>query len=188
MIVTHEELAAYADGELEGAEAARVVLAVAASPELMRMVQRHRALRERIGAEFAPILRQEVPERLAALLRSPEGDSGSGPKREPEVEARALRPGPRQIGHQPIPQPGGTAPAQERQVPAYRRWLLLPLLAGALAVSAFLPGGPAREMGEARDQRLAASASDEAQEPGIVPALEPRAGPSLRGGDGPAGE
>jgi hypothetical protein len=38
MTVTPEELAAYADGELEGPEAARVLLAVVARPELMRIV------------------------------------------------------------------------------------------------------------------------------------------------------
>jgi anti-sigma factor RsiW len=141
MIVTHEELAAYADGELEGAEAARVVLAVAASPELMRVVQRHRALRERIGAEFAPILRQKVPERLVALLRPPEEEISRGPKLEPEVEARVLGSTARQLEQQVTSEPRGAVLGAGRRVLQHRAWLVVPLLAGALALAAFLPGG-----------------------------------------------
>jgi len=144
MIVTPEELAAYADGELEGAEAARVVLAVAASPELMRQAQRHRALRERIGAEFAPILDQEVPERLAALLRPPVPPAERVPAREPE--ALALEPG------APLAMPSAGRPGLP-----HRGWLLLPLLAAALGVAAFYPGGDEREPSAPKEQRVVMS-------------------------------
>jgi len=133
MIVTPEELAAYADGELEGAEAARMVLAVAASPELMRMAQRHRALRERIGAEFAPILDQEVPERLAALLRPPIQPAERVSAREPEALARESG------APLALSNTGGAG------LP-HRGWLLLPVLAAALALAAFYPGGDEPEL------------------------------------------
>jgi hypothetical protein len=69
MSVSREELAAFADGELDPARAAEVAAAVAADPALEAEVRAHRALRERLGAHFAPILDASPPERLAAPLR-----------------------------------------------------------------------------------------------------------------------
>lgn len=69
MSVTDEQIAAYSDGELAGDELARVESAVAADPELARKVEAHRALKAKLGAHFAPILNQPVPDRLAAMLQ-----------------------------------------------------------------------------------------------------------------------
>lgn len=69
MTVTQEDLAAYADGELDAARAAEVEAAVAADPALAEAVRRHHALKDRLVAHFAPILDQPVPERLAAALQ-----------------------------------------------------------------------------------------------------------------------
>lgn len=69
MTITDEELAAFADGELDGEQAARVAIAVDGSPELAGKLARHRALRASLDAHFSPILDQEVPERLSALLK-----------------------------------------------------------------------------------------------------------------------
>ncbi len=70
MIVTPEMIAAYADGELEGAQLAAVEAAIAADPALAAQVERHRALKAQLGAHFAPILAQPVPDSLTALLQS----------------------------------------------------------------------------------------------------------------------
>ena len=76
MSITPEMLAAYADGELEPQERARVEAAIAANPALADEVAAHRALRETLSAHFAPILDRPVPDRLSALLEKPEADAG----------------------------------------------------------------------------------------------------------------
>jgi hypothetical protein len=70
MTVTREELAAFADGELDAARAADVAAAVAADPSLQAEVDAHRALKARLGAHFTPIHDAPVPHRLSALLES----------------------------------------------------------------------------------------------------------------------
>jgi hypothetical protein len=74
MSVTREELAAYADGELDAARAAEVAVAVAADPELKAQVEAHRALKAKLGAHFAPILDAPLPERLTARLQRHEAE------------------------------------------------------------------------------------------------------------------
>lgn len=69
MNISDEELAAFADGELDAHDAGRVAAAIEADPELARRVDQHRALRAKLGAHFAPVLDQEVPDRLSDLLK-----------------------------------------------------------------------------------------------------------------------
>jgi len=69
MSVTPEELAAFADGELDPVRHAEIGRAVEADPDLARDVTAHRALRARLAAHYAPILDQPVPESLNAPLR-----------------------------------------------------------------------------------------------------------------------
>ena len=85
---TPEESAAFADGQLEGADHARVAAAIAADPALERQVSAHRALANRLGAHFAPITAEPVPDHLAALLKAPQDKVVS------LAEARARRKGP----------------------------------------------------------------------------------------------
>ncbi|WP_086606208.1 hypothetical protein [Erythrobacter donghaensis] len=68
MNITDDILAAYADGELDEVEGARVAAAVAADPALVARIAAHRALKERLAAHYAPIAEQAVPPHLAALL------------------------------------------------------------------------------------------------------------------------
>ncbi len=68
MSITDETLAAFADGELSGAEHERVAAAIAADPALAEKVAAHRALKARLAAHYAPIAEQAVPPDLAALL------------------------------------------------------------------------------------------------------------------------
>lgn len=68
MSVTPEQIAAYADGELDDVTAARVARAVAEDPELAAQLAAHRALRETLAAHFAPILNEPVPEAITAPI------------------------------------------------------------------------------------------------------------------------
>lgn len=117
MSVTDEQIAAYSDGELEGAELAQIEAAIAADPALARKVEAHRALKAKLAAHFAPILDAPVPDHLSAMLQ---------PK-EPPAEVVSF--------------------AAERQkrglAPMVRRWgvYIGPALAAAVVAAAvFLPG------------------------------------------------
>ena len=68
MTVTPEQIAAYADGELDEVTAARVARAIADSPELAAQLAAHQALREQLSAHFAPILSEPVPEGISAPI------------------------------------------------------------------------------------------------------------------------
>ncbi len=70
MSVTHEDLMAYADGELDGADKARVEAAIAAAPDLRAVVDGHRALRSRLSAAYAPVVEEPVPARLLDAVRA----------------------------------------------------------------------------------------------------------------------
>lgn len=71
MTIDRETLAAYAEGQLDGAELARVEAAIAANPALADEVAAHRAVRERLKAHFAPVLDMPVPQRLIDAVRMP---------------------------------------------------------------------------------------------------------------------
>ncbi|WP_435417066.1 hypothetical protein WAB17_09220 [Parerythrobacter aurantius] len=75
-IITPEMIAAYADGELDAERVAMMEAAVAADPGMADLVAKHRALRARLSANFAPMLEQPVPSNLTALLQPASGDSG----------------------------------------------------------------------------------------------------------------
>lgn len=69
MKLSPEIIAAYADGELEGEALREVEAAVAADPALQAEVQAHQALRRRLGAHFAPVAQELVPESLVRAVR-----------------------------------------------------------------------------------------------------------------------
>lgn len=142
MSVTPEELAAYADGQLEGAELARVEAAIAADPALAAEVAAHRQLKARLAAHFAPILDEPVPERLGALL------SGNGGGAEVvDFAAAAQR-------------------RDARRAPPQRGWLRYvgPALAASLVLGLFIaqpggaPGGAGAELAAALDSQPAGAA------------------------------
>ena len=78
MELPDELLMAYADGELEVAEHARVAAAVAADPALARRVAAHRALRSTLATSYNQVLDEPVPERLVALVRTTPAQSNNG--------------------------------------------------------------------------------------------------------------
>jgi anti-sigma factor RsiW len=70
-------LMAYADGELDATQAARVEALLARDPEAAGIVAAHRALRARVDAAFANVLDEPVPARLQAAV-APQ-DERTGP-------------------------------------------------------------------------------------------------------------
>lgn len=130
MTVTREELAAFADGELTGERAARVVAAVAADPALAGEVEAHRALRARLGDHYAPVAAAPVPDRLAALLTPPRGAEVVD-----FAEAKERR-------------------ETRRTIPRWG-WIVGPALAASLALVLLLPGSGDDRAGYA-DPQLAA--------------------------------
>ena len=65
---SEEQLIAYADGELSGEELRAVEAALKADPALQRFVAQQRALRQHIEGAFAPLLAEDVPDRLRETL------------------------------------------------------------------------------------------------------------------------
>jgi anti-sigma factor RsiW len=69
-----ETLMAYADGELDDLLNAEISAAIERDPALARRVERHRALRARIGGAYSTVLDQPLPQRLLAA-------AGGSPRR-----------------------------------------------------------------------------------------------------------
>jgi hypothetical protein len=75
MKISKETLMAFADGELPGAEREAVERALAEDPDALALVEEHRRIRNRLSGHYGPVAREEVPERLLAMLgaEKPEG-------------------------------------------------------------------------------------------------------------------
>jgi len=141
MSVTPEELAAFADGQLDEPRGSAVAAAVAVDPALAAEVERHRELRQRLASHFAPILDAPVPERLTALV-------GGG---EPKVA-------------------DFTAASQRRAIRGIPRWAWIvgPALAASLALAVFVPRGTPQgyadpELAGALDRQLVATQASDAR-------------------------
>jgi anti-sigma factor RsiW len=74
MKVTDDDLTAFADGELAGAEAARVAAAIAADPALAVRIEAERRLRTTLRAHLDPIAAEPVPESLSLLIAAVAAD------------------------------------------------------------------------------------------------------------------
>lgn len=61
-------VAAFVDGELDDLTARRIAREAESDPALAGEIARHRALKARLTAHFAPIAEEEPPDRLRALL------------------------------------------------------------------------------------------------------------------------
>lgn len=82
MTIEPEMLMAYADGALDPLTTKRVERAIAADPALAEQVARHRHLKAKLAAAYAPIAADPVPDRLAAMLTS---NVVQMPKRQPRA-------------------------------------------------------------------------------------------------------
>ncbi|GGB96660.1 anti-sigma factor [Novosphingobium endophyticum] len=68
MSVTDEELMAFADGELSGADAARVQAAIAADPALAERLEAERKLRMALRGHLDPVADEPVPQAWTAMI------------------------------------------------------------------------------------------------------------------------
>lgn len=146
---TDEQIAAFADGELEGEEREAIAAAVGSDPGLAAAVERHRALRARLGAHFAPLVETPVPDRLFALI----GAQGTGSEVVSLAKVRESR---------------GLSPVVRRWAP-----FAIPALAASLALAIVLPrsdDGAAAEgqfagtrLAEVLDRRLSGETSGPAE-------------------------
>ncbi|MCW6533149.1 anti-sigma factor, partial [Sphingomonas sp. MMSM20] len=68
--IDEARIIAWVDGELDDAAAARVAGAVAADPALAALAERHRRMKARFAAAFAPLADAPAPERPAAEVVS----------------------------------------------------------------------------------------------------------------------
>ena len=84
---TDEILMAYADGELDAARHLQVEHAMQANPALRLRVDALRQQRARVGAAFAAVLDEPLPERLTHLLQTPSVAASTGPVAPPAPDA-----------------------------------------------------------------------------------------------------
>lgn len=85
MTIPEDTLMAYADGELDPEARREVEAAIAADPELARRVERHQALRRKIGSEFDPVLMETVPESLVSAVHGAPSKAAGKPAHEATV-------------------------------------------------------------------------------------------------------
>ena len=148
MSVTREDLAAFADGELDPARAAEVAAAVAADPALAEELRAHRALRERLLAHFTPVLDAPLPERLTAPLTT-RGDASPRDGRGAVTDFAAAR----------------ERREARRALPRWT-WFAAPALAASLALAVLLPRGADYATGDlaaALDRQLVATQAADAE-------------------------
>lgn len=166
MNIPPEMIAAFADGELADADKAQVEAAIAADPTLASEVERHRRLKAVLASRYAPIVTDEVPAHLAALLQTSE------PHRDNAGEVISLAAARRKRGLAPM----------------IRRWVPIagPAIAASLVLAfwqpwqASLPEGYAgKELASILDNRLVANQSVDA-EPRILLSFEAEGGKFCR--------
>lgn len=92
MSVADEELMAFVDGELSGADVERVSVAIAADPALAARVEAERRLRTTLGGHFAPVMAEPVPESLTLMI----ADAAAEDIEQDMTDAAAVGPAPRQ--------------------------------------------------------------------------------------------
>lgn len=119
-------LQAYADGELDAAQAAQVEAALRTDPQLAQALERLRNLQARLRAGFAPVLDEPVPARLLAAARARPADA---PDQDAAVAARPPSP------IQATAQASRPTPLRPR---ARRRWALPAGLAAALLLGLWI--------------------------------------------------
>jgi hypothetical protein len=91
MNISDDLIAAFADGELDAADRARVEAAIVADPALAEKVAAHQALRKLLAAHYAPLTETAVPAHLTQLL-SPKAESAEVVSFAAERQKRGLAP------------------------------------------------------------------------------------------------
>lgn len=113
MTISENELAAFADGQLAPVDAERVKQALAVDPGLAERLAAHQDLKARLASHFAPILAQDPPDRLTALLQSSDAVVNLASAREER--------------------------AKRARLPRWT-WIAGPALAATLLIAVFVPG------------------------------------------------
>jgi hypothetical protein len=84
MNFSDETLMAYADGELSAAERTEIETAMAQDTQMARRIAEHKALRFELGAAFAGVIQEDIPNRLTEAVRlgsmAPDFDAGRQPQ------------------------------------------------------------------------------------------------------------
>jgi hypothetical protein len=88
MSVDPATIAAFVDGELDELSARRIEREAEVDAALAAEIARHRALRARLKAHYAPIVDEDIPERLRALLAVDDKIDTSLPGRRSAARAR----------------------------------------------------------------------------------------------------
>lgn len=70
MTFDEQTIMAYVDGECDAVTAKRIEKAMITDTALTERIARERALRDRLAAHYAPVVSEEIPDRLTALLTS----------------------------------------------------------------------------------------------------------------------
>lgn len=96
MSVTDEDLMAFADGELSGADAERVSAAIATDPALAARIEDERRLRTMLGQHLAPVAAEPVPENLTLMIAAfaaeeTEQDMTDAPAADPSTREEPAR-------------------------------------------------------------------------------------------------
>lgn len=139
MTITREEVAAYADGELDEGRREEVRAAVEADPALAAEVAAHLKLKRKLSLHFAPLVEAPAPDRFADMLR---------PEDEPQVSDLAAARAKREV--------------RQKFSGVRWGWIAGPALAASLALAVFLPRGggtdyASGELAAALDRQLVAT-------------------------------
>lgn len=100
MSVTDDELMAFADGELSGADGERVAAAVAADPALAARIAAERRLRTMLHGHLDPVAAEPVPESLTLMIAAAAAEDAAKDVERDMTDAPELEAAP-----QPAPQP-----------------------------------------------------------------------------------
>lgn len=146
MSVTPEQLAAYADGQLDAVDARAVEQELAQSSELQSQLAAHQALKARLAAHFAPVADEPVPDRLLQLLQ---GNSSPDAASDNVINLTAARMAPR-------PASAPSRPWARYLGPALAASLILAVVGIGLRPSGNYAKGP---LADALDSQLAAEQS-----------------------------
>jgi len=141
--VTNEELMAFADGELPGADAARVAAAVAADPVLASRVESERQLRALLRGHLDPVASEPVPESLSLMIAAAAAEETEQdmidtppPAQTPSQAAQPARV--LDFAAARARREAEAKAAQSAQKPASRRWGIGAAIAAALVLGLML--------------------------------------------------
>lgn len=170
--MTDETLMAFADGELDAAQNSQVAHAIEADPALRGRVDQMRQQRNRIGAAFAAVVDEPVPDRLSRLLQTPSTAAQAPVQPASDIvdlaEARAAR-----------ADASARARARVRMLPTWAQLggMAASVVLGVLLGARFLGGGLDPAMGLQHGQLVAGGAIDQALSTQL--ASEPAPGASV---------